>query len=300
MRVRAKNNTLNSNIDVEYDTLLNFQMNMFDFENFPKSFNPYFFLRYAIESGFSCIAKIENEWISATAELCGMPDVNGLGTDCIVTTRNGHSKVFENWRNNENLVVFNISKTYAPDLNLKAYSEMWCESRKSINAILKLARYNKIISSPNPTTLNNVEKAIENIENGTLATVLSEENNPFVENPIMNIHDITDVRNNDMIQYLSHFEDDILRKYLTMYGIETIGTSKQAQQNNAEILGAVKYSKIIMNMRKQLLDEFCNTCNERYKWDCSVEFNELWKQSLRFENVSHETLNEEINENGGK
>lgn len=311
MKVKLKETDLNRNItdhcsDVEYNTLLNYQLEMFQFNNFPKTFEPYFFLKYAIENGTSCIAKMPKrggdgeEYVSATAQLCGMPNANGIGTDCIVTTRDGRSYQYNEWFNNGDIVVFNINRTFQPDLNLKAYSSMWHDTRITINSILKMARLNKIITTSDSSIRSQVEDAIDNIESGKLTTILSDKTSPFASAPTepFRIMDISDVSNNGIIQYLSHFEDDIIRKYMTMYGINIQATSKMAQQSVEEVNNGENYSLIVANMRKSLLDDFCMRCNELFNFGCSVEYSPLWKkvsrETLKEDSESEESENDEI------
>lgn len=269
-----------------YKILLEALVTMYDFTGLPETFNPNFFLMYAIECGGAVMYRSPESWgdgiITAPAKLAGHPDPYGMGEDLIVTTEDGHSTVISKYKDSPDVEVFFLNRLYAPDFGVSKTAEYLTETQLSIRAILLMARYSKIIEAPDSRTKEQLEAAIKNSELGAVATFVGATKNPLIQDA-ETIKDIslTDVRNSDMIQYLSKYQDDILRGFYSRYGMETMGAAKIAQQTTDEVNSGSFRSMIVPISRLILLDDFIKRCNEKFSLSASVDFSEPWKLELQ-------------------
>lgn len=274
----------NYSYEDNFDMLLESIVSMFNFYDFPETVNTRFIPMYALREGMGCVCHfptIQNdEFVVARFQMCGKPDVNGLGTDAIITTYDGHSEFVSNWKEAENVQPFFLNRIYSPDLHIGKTATYLTEADTSIKAILLLARYSRLLACKDEKTKEAVNAALSNVSGGSIATLVSsniyDSLRGTAEEPITNI-DITDVRNNDMIQYLSKYEDDLLRQFFNIYGLSTSGASKMAEQSTAEINQGSNRAMVIPHMRYECLQEFAEACNSKFGWNCSITFSECWQ-----------------------
>lgn len=269
-----------------YKILLEALVTMYDFSGLPETFNPNFFLMYAITCGGAVMYRSPEAWgdgiIAAPAKLAGHPDPYGMGEDLIITTEDGHSKVIYKYKEDPDVEVFFLNRLYEPDFGVSKTAEFLTETQLSIRAILLLARYSKIIEAPDSRTKEQLEAALKNSELGAIATFVGSAKNPLIQDgePVKDIS-LTDVRNNDMIQYLSKYQDDILRGFYSRYGMETMGAAKIAQQTTDEVNSGSFRSMIVPISRLLLLSDFIRRCNEKFSLSATVDFSEPWKLELQ-------------------
>lgn len=296
------------------EMLLESLASMFNFYDFPEGVNTKFMPIYSLTYGMGCVARTsifpsydeDYEFCVAQFKMVGMPDVNGLGRDAIVTTFNGLSTVIKNWKKSEDIQPFFLNKIYTPDMNIPRVASLLTEADASIRTILKLARYNKILGCSDSTTKNALEEALKNIDNGNIATFVAD----FISDPLTGAAsepfatlDITDVRNNDMIQYLTNFEEDVLRmQFFNKYGLDTAGAAKMAQQSEDEINSGSNRAMVVPHSRLECWKEFEEACNKKFGWNCRIEFSECWQNELAKcekdlpADEEPEEINEEIEE----
>lgn len=269
-----------------YKILLEALVTMYDFDGLPDTFNPNFFMTYAIESGGAVMYRAPAEWydgiITAPVKLAGHPDPYGMGEDLIISTEDGHSRVIFNYKDDPNVEVFFLNRLYEPDFGVTKTAEYLTETQLSIRAILLLARYSKIIEVPDAKTKEQLEAAIKNSELGAISSFVSSVKNTLIQDaePVKDIS-LNDVRNNDMIQYLSKYQDDCMRSFYSRYGMETMGAAKIAQQTADEVNSGSFRSMIVPISRLILLQDFIARCNRKFGLSASVDFSQPWKLELQ-------------------
>lgn len=276
---------LNDNTELLLETLLS----MYEFTGEPDTCNFNFFMLYAICEGFAGVYRFPSGYPSAGVEpgdivsvrvkLAGHPDANGLGEDAIVSTDSGFSILIPKYKNDKNLQVFNLNRLYLPDISVWKTAYFLTETEKSMRAVLRLARYSKIVECKDEKTREQLTAALRAADEGNIATFISPVVNTLLGDDPEQVHDIalTDVRNNDMLQYLTKFKSDLMREFFNRYGMSTDGSEKMAQQTEAETNKGGFKSLILPISRLKLLSEFIEKVNEKFSLNITVDFSEPWK-----------------------
>lgn len=275
---------------------------MFDYQGFPDSVNTRFIPIYNTLEGGCAFWKSDKsgEYIVSHVDLGGEPDANGLGTLAICSTDNGEVKEFKDWKNNPDIVVMFNNSIMSPDLNIDRFADILTEVDKSMKLNVIYSRYLPMPIAQNEENFRAINEALDNIVNGKVKTILvhpnefeeylngSENKEPV---PVVNI---SDVKNSDRLQYLSHFHDDLLRRLYNMYGFDINSTSKLAQQNADEIKSMQGSSMIVpMNMLKEA-QKAVEQFKTKFGWDITITFSEPWQLDMR---VSEEGEIEEFTDN---
>lgn len=273
-------------------------LSMYDFSGFPETFRSDFFMLYAILDGWAAIYKTPDDWgdgvIACRAHLAGKPDAYGLGRDCIVTAEDGHSIVLKDFRKRDDVEVYHLNRLRTPDIGVQKTAYFLTETQLSIRAILLMARYSKIIEVPDDKTREMLKASLEASELGGVASFVSQ-TKPTLLDDAQEVKDISlqDVKNSDMIQYLSKYEDDVMRSFFNRYGMSTSGHSKIAQQTADEITEGGYRSMIVPISRLKGLQEWAEKAGEKLGFSGSVDLSEPWKLELAHLMEEEEAMQEE-------
>lgn len=269
------------------EMLLEQLISMYEFTGEPDTLNFNFFMLYSICEGFAAVYKFtedttnnrKGDIVITRARLAGTPDPYGLGRDVIVSTENGFSKNITDYKNSENVEVFNLNRLYLPDISVDKTAYFLTETEKSMRAVLRLARYSRVIECKDEKTKEQITAALKAADAGSIATFVSPVVNTLLGDDPETVHDmsLTDVRNNDMLQYLSKFKSDLMRDFFNRYGMSSDGSEKMAQQTEAETNKGSFKSLILPISRLKLLSEFVEKVNYKFSLNISVDFSEPWK-----------------------
>ena len=275
---------------------------MFDYKGFPDTVRAEFIELYLNLFGTCAIWETKDGYAVTPCNRAGSPNTNGLGKDLICTTRNGESKVFTDFENRNDVVFFKNDKYENPDLYYENVADLLANTDKSLKHITINARY-----TPIPIAHNDIEKAaIEGVLNANNESeckpqaivsenVLSE----IIEGKEREIRvlNLTDVSASDKIQYIHKSKEDILRNFYNMYGMETCGGSKMAQQSVAEINSGCNSHLIIPQIRLDERKKAVQKCIELFGWGCSVDFSVCWKREEEEKEIAQEEKESEVSEN---
>lgn len=223
----------------------------------------------------------ENRCFSPTGKLivsrcdrAGSPNVNGLGKDLICTTENGIVHTFLDFEKSNDVVLIRNNKYATPDFKIPKTAQYLAEIEKSLLHNILNARYTPIIVARDVQVKKAIETALKENNNGQPQVVLSD--NLFDANKEV-VLNITDVTQQDKIQYLNHAVDDILRQFFNFYGLDTCGASKQAQQTVDEINSGCNARRVIPHDRKESRESAIAEINKKFGLSASVDFSEPWK-----------------------
>lgn len=275
--------------------LLSILCAMFDYKGLPDTVRPAMIEMYLNVYGECAIWKSKDGYAVTYCVRAGSPNVNGLGKDLICTTWNGQSKTFSDFENRNDVVYIKNDDFANPDFNYLPTADILKDIETSIKHIIINSRYTPIAVARDEKTAVAIKSALEQNNCGEVQVVMSNnilegEQNAYVLN-------ITDVTASDKIQYLFKAKDDTLRQFYQLYGMETCGSSKMAQQTEAEINQGCNSHMIFPNVRYKNRVEGMEKCKSLFGWDCVVDFSESWKREKGdIENVSRETLEEEETE----
>ena len=291
-----------------YDVLLQTILPMIEYKDFPKTVNTKFLEKYRITEGAVALFRYEkttdnvmtNELVCGGVTFGGLPYPNGLGRIAIVSTDNGYVKQFDNWIDNPDIAIIFLNSNYSPDLNVGIFADLLSELITSIKCNILNSSYTNIPVVEDSKQKTAVDKALTDIRNGKATSVLlntgvSKElcellgNDGKKDFPTLNL---TNVKDSDKIQYLCKAYDDVFRWFYSLYGMNTAGSSKMAQQTRDEIMTDNISSLIIPEDMLKCACEGVEMFNKKFGMSASAAFSMLWKRREEEKQTNEETAEE--------
>lgn len=254
---------------------------MFVREGLPKELEQNFIEPLLLEFGICAIWKSKNgEYVATFCQLGGEPYADGLGSLAVCSTLNGEVKEFKDWRNNNEVSVMfnNITKTN--DLVLEQTAYILSEIDTSVKLQLKHSRLYPIPIVRDAKEKEAIKNVLSKIDSGEQDAVVSENLLDDVfgkEGRGVYTVDMTRPEMADHIQYLTHAKDDVWRFWWQLYGMNSQGTSKMAQQSVEEVSNNDCASLIIPIERLSQRKLDTKILNEKFGWNVTVGFSEAWQ-----------------------
>lgn len=290
-RLKDKSKLAYNNED-DYAVLLETVLSTYDFDGFPDSFNPDYFMNYLLTEAWACIGPgKDGEIASLHFSPCGSPDANGLGKDAIVSSDNGMSFTLFNWKDQDKYIPCNLNRIYSPDLTLAKTAAFLGEADTSIFNILKAARYNKAFIAKDEKTKAQLDQCINAVGDGRPYTIISNNLKDALMGGDGNVQELN-LSDPDLVtrlQYLCKFEDDTLRDFFNKYGLSTYGSGKMAQLSVEEATAGENRAEVIPDSRLKNLKAWAKRVNAAYGYDCSINYSKPWKE----EHIDEKMVNNE-------
>lgn len=246
---------------------------------------------------------MEGKWIITPVDFSGSPDAYGFGADAICTVKSGVVCKFENWRENPDVAIIFNNSNYSPDMNIGRFSDMLAELEVSMKLNVFFARMYPMPVVSSGKKQKAVETAIDNMRTGKIATVLDDDtlskyvSDTAANNTGIQTVNLTEVEKSQYIQYLAKFRDDLMRWFYSLYGMNSQGSSKMAQQTVDEVNQDNNASMILphdmLRMRMKSLE---NQVNKKFGWDMEVSFSECWMSRLANMDDEFKTTDEQLEE----
>ena len=246
---------------------------------------------------------MEGKWIITPVDFAGSPDAYGFGADAICTVKSGVVCKFENWRDNPDVAIIFNNSNYSPDMNIGRFSDMLAELEVSMKLNVLFARMYPMPVVSSGKIQKAVETAIDNMRTGKIATVLDDDtlskyvSDTAANNTGIQTVNLTEVEKSQYIQYLAKFRDDLMRWFYSLYGMNSQGSSKMAQQTVDEVNQDNNASMILphdmLRMRMKSLE---NQVNKKFGWDMEVSFSECWQSRLANMDDEFKTTDEQLEE----
>jgi hypothetical protein len=313
------------------DIFTNIVMSILDYD-FPdeikKDINPKRLEALRIYTGAVAIWKLEasdiaghedcnlkaGQWVCSQVEFAGKTECRygfGIaeGVNAICNLNNGIVKRFDNWVDNDKIAVIFLNSTYMPDMNIGRFSDMAAETELSIKLNVFFSRFYPILIADDRKKQKVINKIVKNmmtggnIDTNELETIIDENSlrSIMAENGVevkgIEKIDIGEVDKSSYIQYLCKLRDDIMRWFYSLYGMNSQGSSKMAQQTTDEVNQDSNSSMILpYDMYKQAKLGL-EMCKEKFGWEADVTFSKCWAE--RIIQLTDEAVNvEEIEEIG--
>lgn len=237
------------------------------------------------------------QWVCSQVEFAGKTECRygfGIaeGVNAICNLNNGIVKRFDNWVDNEKIAVIFLNSTYMPDMNIGRFSDMAAETELSIKLNVLFSRLYPIPIADDKNKQTVILHIIKSLMNGgdlntdEILTLVSEEGiskilrEDGVEVNGIDILNISDVDKSSYIQYLAKHRDDILRWFYSLYGMNSQGSSKMAQQTTDEVNQDSNSSMILpYDMYKQAKLGL-EMCKEKFGWEADVTFSKCWAERI--------------------
>lgn len=278
---------------------------MFKREGLPKELRQNFIEPLLLQFGVCAVWFREdlNEYVASVCSFGGNPYADGLGSKAICSCFDGKVVEFDDWKKNNKVAVLfnNITKT--DDLALEFTADMLSEIDGAITLQVKHSKLYPIPIVHDAKEKNAVEDILAKIDTGEEKAMISD--NVFDE--VMGKEgrgvytlDLTRPEMSDHIQYLTHAKDDVWRFWWQLYGMNSQGTSKMAQQSVEEVTNNDCASLTIPLERLEQRRLDTEIMNEKFGWSVTVDFSEAWKTRVeRAEDVNADDVEETPNEDEG-
>lgn len=278
--------------------LMEFLQSMFLYENVPDSLDTNYLELYLNSHGKVIIGKLNGELLCMPANLCGEIDNYNNGTTVF-----GVSPVGEIRGTINNDVVLGLNNTMRlPSYDVLITGNLLADIDQSIHCCIVNSRLHPIPVATDNKSKVAIDSALKDCEVGKTTTILSDNVLGCYDNDIQTVEvlNLTEVKNSDKIQYLTHAKDDIYRNFYTRFGQAIQGTGKMAQQTEKEINGTTSVSMIVPYNMLKCRQEMVENINRIFDTNISVKFAKAWEHEfanyLR-EDEPIESTNKGVNEN---
>lgn len=283
-----KEKIVESNNEFIYLTLIS----MFDYSsNEDTSYDEFFvnFEEFLCKNGVCGIFEVDKKIICSSVNFVGKLNEYGKSVDCNCITKNGKEYKFDDWRNNNDIVIAFNTKNHVSDKKAESTADLLSEIEVSLKSGTIGTRFNKIISVANQIEAEKVRKAIEMNQIGLPQVVTSETDIKKVlkEQDGSTIYDLTSIKDSDKMQYLSKLKDDVLRQFYNIYGLNIQGSSKMAQQTVSEIENGAESSFIIPLSKYYERKKAIENINKKFNKNFEVKFSKVWE--IAFESLIEKT-----------
>lgn len=266
--------------DAYTDILASSIVPMFDYDGLPDTVDTRFIDRYKLSEGACAFWKNKKgDWIVSHVDFGGTPNSNGIGSIAICSTDNGEVKQFDDWFNNPDVAIMFNNRMLTADMNVGRFANLLTEIELSMKFNVIYSRLYPIPVAKDSKVRKALEEALNSMDVGKFVTILNDDalSNELGEGSGVDIVNITDVKNADKIQYLAHFRDDLSRWFYSIYGMNSQGSSKLAQQTQDEVNQDCDATMIIPRDRLNEAQKGIDMCNKKFGWNATVKFSASWE-----------------------
>ena len=237
--------------------------------------------------------------VVAHAMRAGSPNANGLGRDLICTTLDGRCVTIRDFETEgrDRVVYYKNNKYALPDLTIGESGAMIAEIKKSLRHNVINSRLTPIVVTKDTKAEKAITKALEENKAGAYAVVLSDHITSEGQEFVLNV---TDVKDQDKIQYLNHAYDDEIRHFYNLHGLDITGASKQAQQSVEEVASGCNSRLILPDEMLKERIKGVKRLNEVFGLEMEVRYSLPWRREFGLEMSPVEEAKEEMAEAPGE
>ena len=246
----------------------------------PKGVDAQWLEKWLHTSGGVVGQKVDNKWLFADApSRVGEVDMYGEG-EHVIGTVIGDSRQIKGRIGEDAFICYN-NVTRSPDLAMLVYSSELAECDKAIEVNTKLSAFAPIFNSPSQTIETAIKEILSKLKDGEIGVITSENILKALQGGNDNgptSIDLTHPERIKNVQYQSQLYDTLIRRFFSMYGLNTRSTQKLAQVSVDEINSLDCISWVLpLDMLKQR-KKFCDAVNAKYNENWDVKFSEVWQQ----------------------
>lgn len=288
---KAKN--LQAKATAEF-TLTEGLASMFEREGYPETVNVKLLERFLIKYGIAAITTYSGNnpiyagaWMAARCDIGGAPDPDGFGEKAICTFGDGTVKEIMNWRYSDDVIVCWNAWDYSLDLNIKDTARKIMVADTSLDMLVKNSRLHPIPVARDSKEQNAIQDVQQNIIDGKEQTVISKGDTQEILDAIGNtqsqieVLSLTDPSAAVHIQNISQYREDLLRWFWNIYGMDSRGTSKRAQQSVEEVDQGGDLSMVIpmsrWRARQEEVEQVRAKCGAT---EATCDFSTCWKSRI--------------------
>ena len=287
---------INANFNIR-NILTEGVISMFERSGYPETVDVSMLERYLVEGRCAAIVKypeigINSEkwlgsWVAGRCKLGGEPDPYGFGRDAFVALMDGTIVEIKDWRYSEDIVVCWNCWDYSLDTMINDTAEKIGKVDVSLDNLIENSRLHPLPVARNTKEENAIRNAIQDAKDGKTSTILSDGDTKQILDALANkeskidVLNITDPAEAVHIQNISQYREDLWRWFWNVYGMDSRGTSKRAQQSVEEVDQGGDLSMIIplsrWRARQEEVEEVRRKCNAP---DAACEFSTCWKSRI--------------------
>ena len=260
--------------------LMNFLQSIFEYGNMPQSLDANYLELYFHSNGSVIIGKVKgnNDLLCMPANLCGDIDNYNNGTTVFGVSPVGEIR----GKINEDVVLGLNNTMRIPTYDILITGNLLADIDQSIHCCIVNSRLHPIPVATDNKSKVAIDSALKDCEVGKTTTILSDNVLGCYDNDISTIEvlNLTEVKNSDKIQYLTHAKDDIYRNFYTRFGQAIQGTGKMAQQTEMEINGSTSVSMILPYNMLKCRQEMVDNINRIFGTNISVKFAKAWEHEF--------------------
>lgn len=270
---------------------------MFERTGYPETVNVKILERFLVVDDRACIttypekgrnaARYAGKWMTARLEIGGDPDPDGLGSIAFAIFGDGTVKEVKDWRFSEDIIVCWNAWDYSLDLNIPDTARKLQIADVSLDMLVKNSRLHPIPVARDSKEQNTIEEAQQNIIDGKEQTVIAKGDTQEILDAIGNtqsqieVLSLTDPNAAVHIQNISQYREDLLRWFWNIYGMDSRGTSKRAQQSVEEVDQGGDLSMIIpmsrWRARQEEVEQVRAKCGAT---EASCDFSTCWRSRI--------------------
>lgn len=270
---------------------------MFERKKYPETVNVKMLERFLVDDGRACITtypegkrnsdKYAGKWMAARLEIGGDPDPDGLGTIAFAVFGDGTVKQVNDWRDSDDIIACWNAWDYSCDLNIPDTARKLQIADVSLDMLVKNSRLHPMPVARDSKEKNAIEEAQQNILDGKEQTVIAQGDTQELLDAIGNASSkidvlaLTDPASAVHIQNISQYREDLLRWFWNIYGMDSRGTSKRAQQSVEEVDQGGDLSMVIpmsrWRARQEEVEQVRIKCGAP---DAACDFSTCWKSRI--------------------
>lgn len=304
--------------NIEANSVIRFQLtegivSMFERTNYPETVNVKNLERYLVTYGVAAITTYPGpdaekpgrntayagKWIACKCEIGGEPDPDGIGQKAICAFGDGTVKEVQNWKDSDDIIVCWNAWDYSLDLNIPDTARKIETADVSLDMLVKNSRLHPVPVARDSKEQQTIMEVQENILNGKEQTVIAQGDTQEIFDAIGNTSSkidvlaLTDPASAVHIQNISQYREDLLRWFWNIYGMDSRGTAKRAQQSVEEVDQGGDLSMVIpfsrWRARQEEVEQVRIKCGAP---DAACDFSTSWKSRI----VEAVTIDEETAE----
>ena len=287
---------INSNFNI-YSTLTEGVISMFERSGYPETVDVSLLERYLVEGRCAAIVKYPEiginsdkwlgKWVAGRCKLAGEPDPYGFGRDALVQLGDGCVAEIKNWRDSEDIVVCWNCWDYSLDTMIRDTADKIGKVDVSLDNLIDNSRLHPLPVAKDSKQKDAINQAIKDAKDGKSTTIFSEGDTKQLIDALSNkeskieVLNITDPSEAVHIQNISQYREDLWRWFWNVYGMDSRGTSKRAQQSVEEVDQGGDLSMIIpmsrWRARQEEVEQVRRICNAP---EAACEFSTCWKSRI--------------------
>lgn len=277
------------NIKDLMNRIYNKSLAMFKYHNLPDSIPVKFLERYLQESGFACIAKVDDTLYAFTGGLGGKPDVYNQPTECIVS--NPALNLSNSFKIDEDCIIMdNDYLRQGMKRIYQKYARFIIENEVSLMMANINTRIPVIISAGDSNTVESAKLYLKQIEEGQNGVITD---NAFLES--LKVNSIGQTKSSDILDDLIRFNQYLKAGLYNAMGLTANNQLKRERLISAEVEVSNSAIYPIVDNMLECRRIGVQKINEMFGTEIEVEFNSSWDYRI-FQGESIHNVNEEVDE----